>query len=110
VVNISYSSDALRDLDQIGDYISETLKSPAAALNTLSRIQDTIDRLAHFKLIGSPLSSITEIETDYRFLVCGNYLAFYRIHKDDAYIDRILYSRRDYLTILFGSLSQEETE
>lgn len=45
-------------------------------------------------------------ETDYRYLVCDKYLAFYRCISGDIYIDRILYGRRDYLTILFEESSE----
>jgi len=41
-----------------------------------------------------------------RFLVCGSYLDFYRLQSKEIFIDRILYIRRGYLTILFGGISQ----
>ena len=69
-----------------------------------------ICKLADFPLIGAPLSSIYEIDSDYRFLVCGNYLAFYRPQESEVLIDRILYGRRDYLVILFGDFPKNETE
>ena len=108
MAKIRYSEAAIQDLEEIGDYIAETLKSPMAALNTVSRIQDAVDRLADFPLIGSPLSSIVKAETDYRFLVCGNYLAFYRVRADNIHIDRVLYGRRDYMAILFGDTQKSE--
>ena len=36
----------------------------------------------------------------YRYLVCGSYLAFYHVHNEEVIVDRILYGRRDYLSIL----------
>jgi len=51
--------------------------------------------------LGAPLSSIIEIDTDYRYLVSGNYLSFYRVDGNDIYIIRILYGRRDYISVLF---------
>jgi plasmid stabilization system protein ParE len=57
VAEISYSVAAIRDLEQIGDYIAKQLKSPGAALNTINKIQDKIDVLADFPLIGASLSS-----------------------------------------------------
>jgi addiction module RelE/StbE family toxin len=102
VAKISYSNAAIADLEQIGDYIAEQLKSPLAALNIVNKIQDKIDSLASFPLIGAPLTSMGAIDTDCRFLVIGNYLAFYRPVGDEVLIDRILYGRRDYIAILFG--------
>ena len=106
--NIKYSDLAINDLEQIGDYISEQLKNPKSALKIVNDIQDTIDTLVEFPLMGVLLSSVIDIETDYRFLVCGSYLTFYRPQDSKIFIDRILYSRRNYLTILFGDTSQDE--
>lgn len=108
MTKIRYSKAALQDLQQIGDYIADTLKNPMSALDTVSKIQDIIDQLALFPYSGAQLSSIADMETEYRFLVCGNYLAFYHLHSDSVYIDRVLYGRRDYLKILFGDLSENE--
>jgi len=101
VAKIDYSPSAGQDLEQIGDYIKQELCSPAAALNTVNKIQDSIDNLSTFPLSGAHLSSIVDVDTDYRFIVCGNYLAFYRTDKISVYIDRIIYGKRDYMTILF---------
>ena len=46
----------------------------------------------------------------YRYLVCGSYMVFYHIHIEEVMVDRILYGRRDYLSILFGEELTEESE
>ena len=108
MAKVSYSKAAINDLEQIGDYIAEQFKNPGAALSTVNKIQDAIDMLADFPHMGDLLSSIADVSTDYRFLVCGSYLAFYHVpYADKVLIDRILYGRRDYLSILFGELPQE---
>jgi addiction module RelE/StbE family toxin len=102
VAKIVYSNRSIQDLDEIGDYIAETLKSPTAALNVVNKIQDIIDTLADFPFIGSLLSTIADIsDSDYRLLVCENYLAFYHVSDNIVYIDRIIYGRRDYVAIFF---------
>jgi addiction module RelE/StbE family toxin len=106
VARIEYSPKAQDDLEHIGDYIAETLKNPSAALNTVTKIQESVDKRAEFPLMGAPLSSIADVDSDYRFLVCGNYLAFYHAETDIARVDRILYGKRDYLSILFGDLTK----
>ena len=107
---IRYSGAAKNDLEQIGDYIMSESNSPKAALNTVRKIQNSIDRLGTFPQIGSPLSSIADTVSDYRFLVCGNYLAFYRLQGSDVMVDRILHGKRDYMKILFGNASEDDTE
>ena len=106
--SIEYSPQATSDLEQIGDYIEQDLMSPLSAFNTISSVQDSIDNLSVFPLMGVQLSSIADVDTDYRLLVCGNYLAFYRYDEDTVYIDRIIYGKRDYIAILFPGLSTRE--
>ena len=72
-------------------------------------IIDAVDPLKNFAEMGAPLSSIAEIGTDYRFLVSGNYMVFYRVQGSDVYIDRVLYGRSDYMSVLFKDLLREET-
>ncbi|SHK39445.1 type II toxin-antitoxin system RelE/ParE family toxin [Desulforamulus aeronauticus] len=98
---LHYSPEALRDLNEIWEYIFGELENPTAAENTVNTILEAIDKLQDFSGVGSLLSSVVELESDYRFLVCGNYLAFYRVVGSNVYIDRVLYGRRDYLRILF---------
>ena len=107
---IHYSVEARRDLDDIWDYIVSDLCNPAAAERMVSRIMDDVDQLADFSGIGSPLAAIADTDTDYRYLVTGNYITFYRVQGSDVYVDRILYGRRDYLRILFGDRTEDETQ
>ena len=106
--DIRYSPEAENDLDEIWEYISSELCNPQAAAKTVNHILDSVERLGDFPQSGAPLSSVTDVESDYRFLVCGNYLVFYRILGKAVYID--LYGRRDYLRILFQGLKQERMD
>lgn len=108
--NIHYSPEAQNDLDKIWEYIFSELCNPQAAEHTVTNIMDTVDKLEDFSGIGTPLSSVTDLENDYRFLISGNYMIFYRVIGQDIFIDRILYSRRDYLRILFPYLPLDNTE
>lgn len=105
---IHYAQEARQDLDDIWDYIVLELTNVSAATNTVNKIMDMIDQLADFPEMGSPLSSIADTESDYRFLVSGSYLTFYRVSGSDVYIDRILYGRRDYLSILLDKKREAE--
>ena len=104
---LHYSPESLSDLDEIWKYIFEDLQNPSAAQNTVDGILNSIKKLQDFSEMGPPLSSVTEVESDYRFLVCGNYLTFYRVKGKNVHIDRILYGRRDYLHVLFDNPSNE---
>lgn len=102
MIKLAYSPIAINDLEQIGDYIFYDLRNPTAARKTITSIQDAIDRLSTNPRIGTLLSVRYENIEEYRYLICGNYLAFYRESEKQVYIDRILYGKRDYLYILFG--------
>ena len=100
--SIQYTYDAMLDLIEIERYITEEFASPVAAKNTVAKIAKHIRLLEDFPELGALLSSIVNFESEYRFLVCGKYLAFYRIAGSDVHVIRVIYGKRDYLTILFG--------
>lgn len=91
---------------EISKYITEELDNPTAAANIIARITKRIRELSEFPELGPPLDSIINIQTDYRFLVCGHYTAFYRHDGDGVYVYRVLYGRRDFMKILFGEPSE----
>lgn len=98
---IHYSPDSRRDLDDIWDYIVSELQNCSAAERVIDRIMDAVDPLENFAEMETPWSSIADVGTDYRFLVSGNYMVFYRVQGSDVYIDRVLYGRSDYMNVLF---------
>lgn len=106
---IHYSPESRRDLDDIWDYIVSELQNRSAAERVIDRIMDAVDPLKNFAEMGTPLSSIADVGTDYRFLVSDNYMVFYRVQGNDVYIDRVLYGRSDYMSVLFKDLLREET-
>ena len=106
--NLHLSEEAQNDLLEIKAYIEEELMNPSAALATVSRITKKLRLLQDHAQVGTPLSSIADIESDYRFIVSGNYISFYRACGNEVFIDRILYARRDYMRILFGDSTTNE--
>ena len=106
--NLYLSEEAQNDPLEIKDYIEEELLNPSAALTTVSRITKSLRILQNHAQAGALLSSIVDIESDYRFIVSGNYISFYHAYGSEVYIDRILYARRDYMRILFGDSTTDE--
>lgn len=100
--NIHYTLQARRDLDAIWDHILLDLQNLPAAEHTVDSILNVIDQLESFAALGTPLSSIAHVNDDYRYLVSGSYMVFYRTDGSDIYIDRVLYGRRDYLRALLA--------
>ncbi|NLN44155.1 MAG: type II toxin-antitoxin system RelE/ParE family toxin [Methanosarcina sp.] len=93
---------------EIKNYISQELNSSQAAENLILKITKKIRGLLDYPVIGASLSSVIDIQTDSRFLVCANYLIFYRYENEVVYVIRILYGRRDYVRVLFNDLSEKE--
>ena len=102
------SAEAQNDLAEIKAYIAFDLDNPTAAAATVKRITNSIRRLRDQSFIGTPLSAVTGVHSDeYRFLVTGSYMTFYRVCGSDVYVDRVLYGRRDYLRLLFGETAPD---
>ena len=108
MADINLSPDALSDLRQTKIYIAEELGSEQAAVNTLEKITKRIRILADYPETVTPLSSIVDFDTDFRYLVCGNYTAFYRYENNSVHILQVLYNRRDFMRILFDIESEEK--
>ena len=106
---IHYSPESRHDLDDIWDYIVSELQNRSATEHVINRIMDTVGHSKNFAEMGTPLSSIADVGTDYRFLVSVNYMVFYRVQGSDVYIERVLYGRSDYMSILFKDLLRGET-
>lgn len=103
MANIKFSDDAIKDLQQTKAYITKELCNEQAANSTISKIMKNIQILETFPESGTLLETKVKFNTNYRFLVCGNYTAFYRIENNEVYVVRILYGRRDFMRILFKS-------
>lgn len=102
--NLHLSEEAQNDLFEIKSYNEEELLNPSAALATAKSLRI----LQNYAQTGAPLSSIADIESDYRFIISDNYISFYRAYGSEVYIDRILYARRDYMRILFGDSTTDK--
>jgi len=106
MAQLHISPEAKRDLHDIKEYITVELDSPSAAVNTVSKIIKAIGRLIDFPEIGAPLASIVDLPNDYRYLVSGNYLVFYRHEENKIIVVRVINGRRDYMKILFGEMPE----
>ena len=105
---LALSAQAKRDLADIKSYITTSLNNRAAAMRVVSFITKELRGLEQFPSMGRLVESELN-QFGYRMLVCGEYLAFYRIDQGRVYVDRILYGRRDYLALLFENhLSPDE--
>lgn len=102
MMKLRINPEVIEDIAEIKRYIREELCNPSAADRVAKRIVSSYKGLKTAPFIGAPLDSILEVKTDYRFLVCGNYLIFYKVKDDVISIYRVMNGRRDYCRQLFG--------
>ena len=107
MTKVILSAAAKADLQDTRRYISSVLTNPSASRQTLKRITTQLHMLEQFPESGTPIL-IPGSPVAYRYLVCGSYMAFYHIHNEEVIVDRVLYGRRDYLSILFGDQLGED--
>ena len=65
---IHYSPESRRDLDDIWDYIVLELQNRSAAERVIDHIMNAVDPLKNFAEMGTPLSSIADVEQTIVFL------------------------------------------
>jgi len=98
---IRINPKAKSDLLEIKKYITDELENPDAATNIVLRIVESYEKLKEFSLMGRKLSSKIGIPTDYRYIISGKYIIFYKVDEIYVSIYRILYGKRDYKKLLF---------
>lgn len=104
---VQLTPQAVEDLQYIKSYISDELENLIAAKNTVNKIIETYESLAHFPDRGIPVQKYVSFPTAYRFVLADNYSIFYRTENNSIRVIRILYSRRDFIRILFKDINKD---
>lgn len=99
--DISYSPEAIRDMDGIFDEVLMVSCDLDITHRYLENLQDKIEEMVGHPKTGTPLY-YEELFTGYYSVRFKEYLAFYRLEGTVMYVDRVLQRKRDYLSILFG--------
>ena len=99
---VEVSPQAVQELHKKKNKKENKIQNPIAAHNTVEKIVETYEDLANFPEIGIPVERYVSFPTDYKFVLAKNYSIFYRIEDEFVKVIRIMYSRRDFVRILFG--------
>jgi plasmid stabilization system protein ParE len=98
---------ALADLREIMEPISHD--SPETALRIVREIVSRYESLAEFPEMGVSLANKLrsnfpqiKLKSNYRYLVCGQYLVFYVYEGETVSINRILHTKRNSMALLGG--------
>jgi len=92
-MRLRYSEEALADLEQILDFITQD--SPVRALSFIEKLKAKIELLTIFPALGVSCRS-KRIAEDCRVMIFESYLIFYTITIDDITVLSIINSAKDY--------------
>ena len=98
---VKVTPQAAEDLLEIKNYIENELQNPIAAHNTVLNIVETYENLSTLAEAGILVERYVPFPTDYKFVLANNYSIFYRIDGNIVRVIRIMYSKRDFVRILF---------
>lgn len=94
---LEYLPAARDDMVEIVQYISQTLKNPAAARRLAAALIEAGDNIMEFPYANPIYMSIRPLKQDYRKLLVQNYAMFYWIDEQSKVITiaRVVYARRN---------------
>ena len=99
-VEVLQTGDAVRDLEEIFEYIAEH-DDPSKADLVLDRVEDMVQSLATFPERGSHPKELLQVGIrDYRQTYFKPYRVIYRVVGQRVYIYLIVDGRRDLQTLL----------
>lgn len=81
------------DLKNIKEYIEED--NEEMAVKTIQEIYDRIENIQQFPYMGADLAKRVSFQTDYKYVICGNYVVLYKIGKDFVKIYRVMNQYQD---------------
>ena len=102
VYKVNITDTAKQDIRDVGRHIADELQEPAIAAKTTNAIIDAIETLEQMPDRISLVKDKRLAAQGIRPLYVQNYTVFFRIEKSTRVVDivRVLYSRRDWVSIL----------
>lgn len=105
-MKLRYTPQAIADIEEIRDYISQELQNPEAAKNILRKIAKDAAALKAMPRLGVELRKKTGRDMDGRVLISGQYMLIYEVEEEISVL-RVLDTRVDYLRMI-GSWEKEK--
>ena len=93
---VVFSPLALADLDRIYFEVYQVSSDRKTADDYIEGLLEKVENKTFFPDSGTPLN-FNNILTRYRYVIFKAYIAFYYVDGDKLYVDRILYSKSDYI-------------
>jgi addiction module RelE/StbE family toxin len=104
---ITYLPVALKDLEEIIDYITINLKSPDAALDFITAFDESVSILELFPYSRRVYQPIKNLEYEYRLLPVKNYAVFYSVKEQTVEIHRVIYGKKNLSELIAHNPSED---
>lgn len=98
--HIEYSKDARQDLIDIKKYIKYNLQEPNIAERLINKIKIEIDKIGDNPQLYAIIDDDFIKKLELRKKIVDNYIIFYRIKSKKIQIVRVLYGRRNWISLL----------
>lgn len=86
------------DLKNIKQYIAED--NEEIAVKTIQEIYAQFENIQQFPYMGADLSKRVSFKTDYKYVICGNYVVLYKVGEEHVEIYRVVNQYQDITKIL----------
>ena len=108
---VEYSQIVRKKLKKLREYLTTEFNSEISK-KAVKKITDVARGLGDFEEEGVLVSSIYDVESDYRYIYVGHNYLFYRIEIDKIIIVEMFDEREDFMYKLFGisTISQESID
>lgn len=96
--SLIFTETARRNYLDIGRYIADESKSTDVAIKFIQKLQNETERLKDFPNSGIFPKDRFLLSVGYRFLVCGDYLTFYKTNEAEkkVIVCAVINGKRDY--------------
>lgn len=83
----------VEDLKSIKEHIAED--NEEIAVKTIQEIYSRIENIQQFPYMGADFAKRVSFQTDYKYVICGNYIILYKIGNEYVEIYRVLNRYQD---------------
>jgi len=108
---VEYSQPARQRMKKLREELTEKFGTDVSK-KAIKKITSAIRGLSEFEKKGVAVSSMYDVDCDYRYLYVSHNYLFYRIERDRIIIIAVFDDREDFMRKLFGmpTITQESEE
>ena len=93
MIKLKINPVVAEDLKNIKEYIAED--NEEVAVKTIQEIYTRIENIQQFPYMGANLAKRVSFRTDYKYVICGNYVVLYKVKDEYIEIYRVVNRYQD---------------